>query len=56
MAARAVTELSAARRYLTNVLFHMSISGDDLTVARFIELLDYFCEHPTEYLEFIDHE
>ena len=52
LAARAVTELHAARRYLTNVLLHMGVSGDDLTIGRFIELLDYFAENPTEYLEF----
>ena len=54
MAAAAVTELMAARRYLSNVLTQLSISGDDITARRLIELLEYFANHPTEYLEFID--
>lgn len=54
MANRAVTELMTARRYLTNVLLSLGISAEDMTALRLIELLDYFAEHPTEYLEFID--
>ena len=52
---RTTTELFAARRYMTNVLLHLSdadISIDSsISIKRFIELLDYFAEHPTEYLE-----
>ena len=51
MATREVTELLAARRYLTNVLLHLSIDAEHMTAYRLIELLDYFAEHPTEYLE-----
>lgn len=54
MTSRAVTELMTARRYLTNVLFSLGVSAEDMTALRLIELLDYFAEHPTEYLEFID--
>ena len=54
MTQRAVTDLMAARRNISNVLLHLSISGNDLTVQNFCELLDYFAEHPTEYLEFIN--
>ena len=41
----------AARRYLTNVLLYLSVDSDSLTMNRFIELLDYFAENPSEYLE-----
>ena len=51
MTSRAVTELQAARRYLNNVLFHLSIDADHLTVKIFIDLLDHFADNPSEYLE-----
>ena len=51
MTQRSVTELMAARRYITNVLFSLDVSANEITVGRFIELLDYFSEHPSEYLE-----
>jgi hypothetical protein len=54
MASRAVTELMAARRYLSNVLLYLSIDADHMTAHRLIELLDYFSENPTEYLELTD--
>jgi len=44
-------ELHTARRYLTNVLLHLSIDSENMSVLHFIQLLDYFAEHPTEYLE-----
>lgn len=45
------TELYAARRYLTNVLLYLSIDSEHMTVYQFIQLLDYFAENPTEFLE-----
>ena len=48
----ATTDLFAARRYLTNVLLHLSIDSDSITAHRLLELLDYFAEHPSEYLNF----
>ena len=51
MAQRAVTELLAARRYLTNVLLYLSVDSDHLTVKTFIDLLDHFADNPKEYLE-----
>ena len=51
MTNQAVTDLMAARRYLTGVLLHLSIDAEHMTAYRLIELLDYFAEHPTEYLE-----
>ena len=51
MTSRAVTELMATRRYLTNVLLYLSVDADHLTVATLIDLLDHFAENPTEYLE-----
>ena len=54
MASQAVTELMAARRYLTNVLLQLQIDSDSITAYRLIELLDYFAEHPTQYLQFIN--
>ncbi len=54
MASRAVTDVVAARRYTANVLLHLNVSAYDLTVARFVELLDFFTENPTEYLDFIN--
>lgn len=56
MTSRAVTELIATRRYLTNVLLYLSIDADHLTVKTFIELLDHFADNPTEYLELINEE
>ena len=47
----ATTELMAARRYLTNVLLHLSIDSEHMTVYQLIQLLDYFADNPTEYLE-----
>ena len=44
----------AARRYSTNVLLHLDVSGHDITVARFLELLDFFAQNPTQYLELIN--
>ena len=44
----------AARRYLTNVLLQLSIDSDSISAHRLIELLDYFAEHPTEYIQFIN--
>lgn len=51
MTASEVTTLMAARRYLTNVLFYLSVDADHLTVAQLLTLLDHFAENPTEYLE-----
>ena len=51
MASRVVTEMHAARRYLTNVLMHLSVDADNLTVYQLIQILDHFAEHPTEYIE-----
>ena len=45
------TELYAARRYLTNVLLYLSVDSEHMTVYQFIQLLDYFAENPTEFLE-----
>ena len=47
---QAVTQLHAARRYLTGVLLHLSIDAEHMTAYRLIELLDYFSEHPDEYI------
>ena len=54
MTSRAVTDLMAARRYLTGVLLYLSIDAEHMTAYRLIELLDYFAEHPTEYLDLIN--
>ena len=51
MSSTAVTQLMAARRYTTNVLLHLDVSANEITLGRFLELLDYFAAHPTEYLE-----
>ena len=51
MRSNAVTELMAARRYLSNVLGQINIDSEHMTARRLIELLEYFAEHPTEYLE-----
>lgn len=51
MTSRAVTELIATRRYITNVLLYLSVDAEHLTLKTFIELLDHFAENPTEYLE-----
>lgn len=53
MLGQEVTELMQARRYLTNVLLHLAIEAEEVTAYRLLELLDYFAEHPTEYLQFI---
>jgi|TARA_X000001382_G_scaffold41842_1_gene28142 phage-related protein len=45
------TQLFAARRYLTNVLLVLSIDSENMTVYQLIQLLEYFAENPTEYLE-----
>ena len=52
MTSRAVTELLAARRYLNSVLLQLSIDGEHIKVSRLLELLEYFAENPTEYIEF----
>jgi len=52
MTSRAVTELLTARRYLNSVLLQLSIDGKHMKVCRLLELLDYFAENPTEYIEF----
>ena len=52
----AVSELHAARRYLTNVLLYLSIDADNMTVLHFLKLLDYFAEHPEKYLELTNAE
>ena len=51
MRTNAVSELMAARRYLSNVLGQLNIDSEHMTARRLIELLEYFAEHPTEYLE-----
>ena len=51
MRSNAVTELMAARRYLSSVLSQLNIDSEHMTARRLIELLEYFAEHPTEYLE-----
>ena len=51
MANRVVTEMHAARRYLTNVLMYLSVDADNLTVYQLIQLLDHFAENPNEYIE-----
>ena len=53
MVGREVTELMQARRYLTNVLLHLAIEAEEITAYRLLELLEYFAENPTEYLQFI---
>jgi len=45
------TELYAARRYLTNVLLYLSVDSENMSVYQLIQLLDYFAENPTEFLE-----
>ena len=52
----ATTELMAARRYLTGVLLQLSIDAENMSVLHFIQLLDYFAEHPTKYLDLINEE
>ena len=54
MHTEAVTQLHAARRYLTGVLMHLNIDAESMSAYRLIELLDYFSDHPAEYLEFIN--
>tara|TARA_Y100000289_G_scaffold65401_1_gene78889 strand:+ start:1154 stop:1324 length:171 start_codon:yes stop_codon:yes gene_type:complete len=54
MATPEVTELMATRRYLTSVLLYLSIDAEHMNVLRLIELLDYFAENPTEYLDLIN--
>ena len=51
MTSRAVTELLAARRYLNSVLLQLSIDAEHITAFRLLELLDYFAQHPTEYIQ-----
>ena len=51
MTSQAVTDLMAARRHMTNVLLHLNVSAEDLTLLRFIELVEYFADNPTEYLD-----
>ena len=53
MRSSAATELHAAHRYLTGVLLHLSIDSEHMTARRLIELIEYFHNHPTEYLEII---
>ena len=53
MISSAATELHAAHRYLTGVLLHLSIDSEHMTARRLIELIEYFHDHPTEYLELI---
>ena len=53
MLSSAATELHAAHRYLTGVLLHLSIDSEHMTARRLIELIEYFHNHPTEYLEII---
>ena len=53
---QAVTQLHAARRHLTGVLLHLSIDAEHMTAYRLIELLDYFSEHPDEYLSLIKND
>ena len=50
----ATTELMAARRYLTGVLLQLSIDAENMSVLHFIQLLDYFAEHPSKYLDLIN--
>ena len=54
MTASEVTELMAARRYLTRVLLKLDVAANEITVGRFIELLDYFAAKPSEYLDLIN--
>ena len=54
MHTEAVTQLHAARRYLTGVLLHLNIDAESMSAYRLIELLDYFSEHPAEYLAFLN--
>jgi len=54
MTSRAVTELMATRRYITNVLLYLSVDADHLTLKTFIDLLDHFAENPSEFLELTD--
>ena len=51
MTQQAVTNLMAARRYLTNVLLDLDVDSKHMTVHRLIELLDYFAAHPSQYKE-----
>ena len=51
MTSKAATELHAAHRYLTGVLLHLSIDSEHMTARRLIELIEYFHNNPTEYLE-----
>ena len=44
----------AARRYLTGVLLQLSVDAENMSVLHFIQLLDYFAEHPSKYLDLIN--
>ena len=50
----ATAELQAARRYLTGVLLQLSVDAENMSVLHFIQLLDYFAEHPSKYLDLIN--
>ncbi len=54
MASKAAIELHAAHRYLTGVLLHLSIDSEHMTARRLIELIEYFHNNPTEYLQLIN--
>jgi hypothetical protein len=54
MRSSAATELHAAHRYLTGVLLNLSIDSEHMTARRLIELIEYFHNNPTEYLELIN--
>ena len=49
-----VAELQTARRYLTNVLFTMSIDAEHMSVLHFIQLLDHLAENPDEYRKYVE--
>ena len=48
------SELLAARRYLTNVLLHLSVDAEHMSVLTLLRTLDYFAENPQEYIHFTD--
>ena len=49
-----VAQLRATRRYLTSFLINLDVNTDEMLVTTLLSTLDYFAEHPDEFIKLIN--
>ena len=48
-----VARLRTARTYIQSVLLNLDLNVNEMNVGTFLEMIEYFANHPNEYREII---